>query len=172
MWFKAEHVKWDLDHLIIGLENHQLSLFIRIPFGFNQQEMAAWFYHGDGMILANEVYNELNLKFFPAGNTGNQMGGWFNKTIKNVTDFKGLKFRMPGLGGEVLKSYGTNVVLLPGPDVVPAITSGTIDGTEWIGPAADLGKGLHKVCDYYYYLDGTNPVHVSRHSLICELGII
>ena len=58
---------------------------------------------------------------------------------------------MPGLGGEVLKSYGTNVVLLPGPDVVPAITSGTIDGTEWIGPAADLGKGLHKVCDYYYY---------------------
>ena len=58
---------------------------------------------------------------------------------------------MPGLGGEVLKSFGTNVVLLPGPDVVPAISSGTIDGTEWIGPAADLGKGLHKVCKYYYY---------------------
>jgi TRAP-type mannitol/chloroaromatic compound transport system substrate-binding protein len=122
-----------------------------IPFGFNQQEMSAWFYHGDGMKLANEVYNNLNLKFFPAGNTGNQMGGWFNKSIKDVIDFKGLKFRMPGLGGEVLKSYGTNVVLLPGPDVVPAITSGTIDGTEWIGPAADLGKGLHKVCKYYYY---------------------
>ena len=43
------------------------------------------------------------------------------------------------------------MVLLPGPDVVPAISSGTIDGTEWIGPAADLGKGLHKVCKYYYY---------------------
>ncbi len=122
-----------------------------IPFGLNQQEMNAWFYHGGGMRLADEVYNNLNLKFFPAGNTGNQMGGWFNKIIKNVTHFKGLKFRMPGLGGEVLKSYGTNVVLLPGPDVVPAITSGTIDGTEWIGPAADLGKGLHKVCSYYYY---------------------
>tara|TARA_Y100001968_G_C19405412_1_gene743370 strand:- start:863 stop:1957 length:1095 start_codon:yes stop_codon:yes gene_type:complete len=122
-----------------------------IPFGFNQQEMSAWFYHSDGLKLADEVYNNLNLKFFPAGNTGNQMGGWFNKAIKDVTDFKGLKFRMPGLGGEVLKSYGTNVVLLPGPDVVPAITSGTIDGTEWIGPAADLGKGLHKVCSYYYY---------------------
>ena len=65
-----------------------------------------------GMKLANEVYNNLNLKFFPAGNTGNQMGGWFNKAIREVTDFKGLKFRMPGLGGEVLKSYGTNVVLL------------------------------------------------------------
>ena len=128
-----------------------ISFLSGIPFGFNQQEMSAWFYHSDGMKLADEVYNELNLKFFPAGNTGNQMGGWFNKSIRDVTDFKGLKFRMPGLGGEVLKSYGTNVVLLPGPDVVPAITSGTIDGTEWIGPAADLGKGLHKVCDFYYY---------------------
>ncbi len=128
-----------------------ISFLSGIPFGFNQQEMGAWFYHGDGMRLADEVYNGLNLKFFPAGNTGNQMGGWFNKSIREVNDFKGLKFRMPGLGGEVLKSYGTNVVLLPGPDVVPAITSGTIDGTEWIGPAADLGKGLHKVCDFYYY---------------------
>ena len=128
-----------------------ISFLSGIPFGFNQQEMSAWFYHSDGMQLADQVYNGLNLKFFPAGNTGNQMGGWFNKKIILPSDFKGLKFRMPGLGGEVLKSYGTNVVLLPGPDVVPAISSGTIDGTEWIGPAADLGKGLHKVCKYYYY---------------------
>ncbi len=128
-----------------------MTFFSGIPFGLNSQEMAAWYYHGGGLNLANKLYNEFNLKFFPAGNTGNQMGGWFNKRIKTVNDFKGLKYRMPGLGGEVLKSYGTNVVLLPGSDVVPALTSGTIDGTEWIGPAADLGKGLHQVCKYYYY---------------------
>ncbi len=128
-----------------------ISLLSGIPFGMNFQEMSAWFYNGDGIKLADKVYKEFNLKFFPAGNTGNQMGGWFNKKILSSLDFKGLKFRMPGLGGEVLKSFGTNVVLLPGPDVVPAISSGTIDGTEWIGPAADLGKGLHKVCKYYYY---------------------
>ena len=128
-----------------------ISLLSGIPFGMNYQEMSSWFYNGDGIKLADEIYNQFNLKFFPAGNTGNQMGGWFNKKILLPSDFKGLKFRMPGLGGEVLKSFGTNVVLLPGPDVVPAISSGTIDGTEWIGPAADLGKGLHKVCKYYYY---------------------
>lgn len=128
-----------------------ISFLSGIPFGMNYQEMNAWFYKGDGIKLADSVYNQFNLKFFPAGNTGNQMGGWFNKEINITDDFKGLKFRMPGLGGEVLKSFGTNVVLLPGPDVVPAISSGTIDGTEWIGPAADLGKGLHKVCKYYYY---------------------
>ena len=128
-----------------------ISLLSGIPFGMNYQEMSSWFYNGDGIKFADEIYNQFNLKFFPAGNTGNQMGGWFNKKIVTPSDFKGLKFRMPGLGGEVLKSFGTNVVLLPGPDVVPAISSGTIDGTEWIGPAADLGKGLHKVCKYYYY---------------------
>ena len=128
-----------------------ISLLSGIPFGMNYQEMSSWFYNGEGIKLADEIYNQFNLKFFPAGNTGNQMGGWFNKRIVETKDFKGLKFRMPGLGGEVLKSFGTNVVLLPGPDVVPAISSGTIDGTEWIGPAADLGKGLHKVCKYYYY---------------------
>jgi len=128
-----------------------ISFLSGIPFGMNYQEMSSWFYNGDGIKLADSIYNQFNLKFFPAGNTGNQMGGWFNKEIISTNDFKGLKFRMPGLGGEVLKSFGTNVVLLPGPDVVPAISSGTIDGTEWIGPAADLGKGLHKVCKYYYY---------------------
>ena len=132
-------------------KSEAMTFFSGIPFGLNFQEMTAWYYHGDGLRLANKVYNQFNLKFFPAGNTGNQMGGWFNKKIMDVKDFKGLKFRMPGLGGEVLKSYGTNVVLLPGPDVVPAISSGTIDGTEWIGPAADLGKGLHQICKYYYY---------------------
>ena len=128
-----------------------ISFLSGIPFGMNYQEMSSWFYNGDGIKLADSIYKQFNLKFFPAGNTGNQMGGWFNKKIISTNDFKGLKFRMPGLGGEVLKSFGTNVVLLPGPDVVPAISSGTIDGTEWIGPAADLGKGLHKVCKYYYY---------------------
>ena len=128
-----------------------ISFLSGIPFGMNYQEMSAWFYKGDGIKLADSIYNQFNLKFFPAGNTGNQMGGWFNKEINITSDIKGLKYRMPGVAGEVLKSFGTNVVLLPGPDVVPAISSGTIDGTEWIGPAADLGKGLHKVCKYYYY---------------------
>ena len=132
-------------------KSNPITFLSGIPFGLNAQEMNAWFYHGEGIKLADKVYNDFNLKFFPAGNTGNQMGGWFNKRIRSVEDFKGLKFRMPGLGGEVLKSYGTNVVLLPGSDVVPSLTSGTIDGTEWIGPAADLGKGLHQVCKYYYY---------------------
>ena len=133
-------------------KSDSISFVACMPFGLNAQEQNAWCYYAGGIDLADKTaYNPLGLKFLPLGNSGNQMGGWYNKDVTTLADLQGLKFRMPGLGGEVLKSLGTNVVLLPGPDVVPAISSGTIDGTEWIGPAADLGKGLHKVCKHYYY---------------------
>lgn len=128
-----------------------ISFVAGMPFGLNAQEQNAWLYYGGGIKEVDKIYNALGLKFLPAGNTGNQMGGWYRKQINTVADLKGLKFRMPGLGGEILKTFGVNVVLLPGSDVLPALTSGAIDGTEWIGPAADLGKGLYKVAKYYYY---------------------
>ena len=141
-------------------KSNPITFLSGIPFGLNAQEMNAWFYHGEGIKLADKVYNDFNLKFFPAGNTGNQMGGWFNKRIRSVEDFKGLKFRMPGLGGEILKTFGVNVINLPGSEVLAALTSGAIDGTEWIGPAADLGSGLYKVCKNYYYPGWHEPATI------------
>jgi len=133
-------------------KSDSISFVAAMPFGLNGQEQNAWCYNGGGIEMADKhAYNPLGLKFLPLGNTGNQMGGWYNKEINAPEDLKGLKFRMPGLGGEILKSMGTNVILLPGSEVLVALTSGAIDGTEWIGPAADLGKGLHKVAKYYYY---------------------
>ena len=124
--------------LLLGWKSPSISLLSGIPFGMNYQEMSSWFYNGDGIKFADEIYNQFNLKFFPAGNTEIKWVVGLTKIINHR--LKGLKFRMPGLGGEVLKSFGTNVVLLPGPDVVPAISSGTIDGTEWIGPALILER--------------------------------
>lgn len=133
-------------------KSDSISFVAAMPFGLTAQEQNAWAYNGGGIDLADKhAYNPLGLKFLPLGNTGNQMGGWYNKEINSAADLKGLKFRMPGLGGEILKTMGTNVILLPGSEVLVALTSGAIDGTEWIGPAADLGKGLHKVAKYYYY---------------------
>ena len=126
------------------------SFSAALPFGLTAQEQNAWCYYGGGIEAADKAYNSIGVKFLPMGNTGNQMGGWFNKEINSLTDFDGLKIRMPGLGGEVLKSFGANTVLLAGADVLPSLASGAIDATEWIGPAADLGKGLHQAAKYYY----------------------
>ncbi|MEE2999193.1 MAG: TRAP transporter substrate-binding protein [Pseudomonadota bacterium] len=133
-------------------KSDSISFVAAMPYGLNAQEQNAWCYYGGGIEISDKAaYNPLGLKFLPMGNTGNQMGGWYAKPISKVKDLEGLKFRMPGLGGEILKTFGTNVVLLPGTEVLPALTSGAIDGTEWIGPAADMGKGLFKVVKNYYY---------------------
>ena len=126
------------------------SFSAALPFGLTAQEQNAWCYYGGGIEAADKAYNSIGVKFLPMGNTGNQMGGWFNKEINSLADFDGLKIRMPGLGGEVLKSFGANTVLLAGADVLPSHASGAIDATEWIGPADELGKGLHHAAKYYY----------------------
>ncbi|MHA1600119.1 MAG: TRAP transporter substrate-binding protein [Alphaproteobacteria bacterium] len=122
-----------------------------IPFGLNAGEQNAWIQFGGGQELADKVYKELGCKFFASGNTGVQMGGWFNKEIHSVEDYKGLKMRIPGLGGEVVKAAGGNVVNLPGGEIPPALASGAIDATEWVGPYNDLAFGLYKSAKFYYY---------------------
>jgi TRAP-type mannitol/chloroaromatic compound transport system substrate-binding protein len=122
-----------------------------IPFGLNAQEQNAWIQFGGGQELADKVYRELGCKFFASGNTGVQAGGWFNKEINSLEDYKGLKMRIPGLGGEVVKAAGGNVVNLPGGEIPPALQSGAIDATEWVGPYNDLAFGLYKSAKYYYY---------------------
>ena len=136
------------------------SFSAALPFGLTAQEQNAWCYYGGGIEAADKAYNAIGVKFLPMGNTGNQMGGWFNKEINSLADFEGLKIRMPGLGGEVLKSFGANTVLLAGADVLPSLASGAIDATEWIGPAADLGKGLHQAAKYYYNTGWHEPATI------------
>lgn len=127
------------------------QFFAAVPFGLTAQEMNGWLYHGGGMELWEEIYAKFNLVPGAAGNTGVQMGGWFNKEINSVADLKGLKMRIPGLGGEVLKRAGGTPVLLPGGEIFPSLQSGAIDATEWVGPYNDAAFGLHKAAKFYYY---------------------
>ncbi len=124
--------------------------FTAIPFGMSVLEHNSWFYYGGGLELWQKIYEPFNLIPFPGGNTGPQMGGWFNKEINTVKDLKGLKMRMPGLGGEVLKRVGGQPVTIPGGELFTALKTGVIDATEWIGPYNDLAFGLHKAAKYYY----------------------
>jgi TRAP-type mannitol/chloroaromatic compound transport system substrate-binding protein len=124
--------------------------FTCVPFGLNAQGMNAWLYSGNGLSLWEEVYAPFDLIPRPAGNTGAQMGGWFNKEIRSLADLNGLKMRMPGLGGKILAKAGGAVVLLPASDIYTALERGTIDATEWVGPAHDCRMGFQRVAKYYY----------------------
>jgi len=113
--------------------------------------LSAWIDFGGGQILWDEVDAQFNVKPLMAFNTGVQMGGWFNKEISRPEDFKGLRYRMPELGAEVLRRMGATVVTIPGGEIVGALKSGAIDASEWVGPWLDMDLGLDKAADYYYY---------------------
>jgi TRAP-type mannitol/chloroaromatic compound transport system substrate-binding protein len=124
--------------------------FSSVPFGLNAQGMNSWFYAGGGLKLWEETYAPFNLIPRPCGNTGLQMGGWFNKEITSVDDFKGLKMRIPGLGGKVIKKMGGTPVLLPGGEIFTALERGVLDATEFVGPLHDMRMGFYKAAKYYY----------------------
>jgi TRAP-type mannitol/chloroaromatic compound transport system substrate-binding protein len=127
------------------------QFFTAVPFGMNAQGMNAWFYGGGGLELWREVYKPFGLTPFPMGNTGVQMGGWFRKKINKVSDLKGLKMRIPGLGGKVMAKAGVNPVLMAGGEIYTALERGALDATEWVGPYHDLRLGLYRAAKYYYY---------------------
>ena len=127
------------------------QFFTAVPFGMNAQGMNAWLYQGGGLRLWRDIYKPFNLVPFPMGNTGVQMGGWFRKEINSIADLKGLKMRIPGLGGKVMAKAGANPVLLSGGEIYTALERGTIDATEWVGPFHDERLGLYRAAKHYYY---------------------
>ena len=131
-------------------KNPAFSIFGGMPLGLLSEEMITWFKFGGGYDLWRELYGKFNLYPLIGGTTGPQMGGWFKKPINSLADLKGLKMRIPGLGGEVMKKLGVNPVLLPAGEIYTALERGTIDATEWVGPALDSMMGFAKAAPYYY----------------------
>jgi TRAP-type mannitol/chloroaromatic compound transport system substrate-binding protein len=127
------------------------QFFSTMPFGFTADEMFAWVHYGGGQELWDALSGQFNIKSLACTNTGCQMGGWFKSKITSLEGFKGLRYRMAGPGAEVLRRLGAIVVTLPAGEIMPALKSGAIDASEWIGPWPDMALGLNKVAGYYYY---------------------
>jgi TRAP-type mannitol/chloroaromatic compound transport system substrate-binding protein len=143
MYFSAEYY--------FPSKSQAFNFFTAVPYGMTPAEQYAWLLHGGGQKLWDDLHDQFGMKPFIGPSTGTQMGGWLNKQITKVDDFKGVKFRMPGLGGEVLRALGVAVVNLPGGEIFPALQSGAIDGSEWVGPWHDLAFGFHKVVKHYHW---------------------
>ena len=131
-------------------KDQSFHFFTGVPFGLTQIEHTAWLRYGGGQELWEKAYQPFGVTPFYAGSSGTQAMGWFAKELKTLEDFKGLKMRIAGLGGEVLRRLGASVVMLPPTDIFSALQSGTIDAAEWVGPWNDLAFGLYKVVGNYY----------------------
>ena len=148
-------------------KNEALAFDTAVPFGLNFRQQTAWLYEGGGLELVHELLSDFNIISFPAGNTGTQMGGWWNKAINTTADLQGLNMRIPGLGGEVLKRLGVNVQNLAGGEIFQALQLGTIDAAEFVGPYDDEKLGLFKAATTYYYPGWWEPA--SQYSLYFNL---
>jgi TRAP-type mannitol/chloroaromatic compound transport system substrate-binding protein len=153
--FMASTVHWPT-------KDAALVWFCTVPFGMNPEGMLAWFYQGDGLKLWEETYAAYNLVPRPGPGVAPQMAGWFRKKINSTADFKGLKMRIPGLGGKVVAKAGGTVVLIPGGEIYAALERGAIDASEFVGPHDDMKLGLHNTARYYYYPGWHEPGAMSE----------
>ncbi|MDD9910870.1 MAG: TRAP transporter substrate-binding protein [Ahrensia sp.] len=145
-------------------------LFTAGPFGLTPIEHITWIDHGGGQAIWDELYAPHGIKPFMAGNTGFQMGGWFKRELQSLADLDGLKIRMPGLGGAVMRKLGAAPVTLPPGEILTALQTGVIDATEFLGPSSDFAMGFYKAAKFYYAPgfhepNGTGEALVSKQAL-------
>ena len=132
-------------------KNPALAFDCTVPFGLTARQYNGWVYHGGGLELTRNMFADFNVRNFPGGNTGTQMGGWFNRELNALSDLRGLKMRIPGIGGRVMDNLGVTVQQIPSGEIYPALERGVIDAAEWSGPYDDEKLGFDKIARYYYY---------------------
>jgi TRAP-type mannitol/chloroaromatic compound transport system substrate-binding protein len=131
--------------------NKAFNFFTTVPFGFTAEEFDAWMQFGGGQQLWDELSAQYGLRCLTAGNTGVQMGGWYARPIRSLSDMKGLRIRIPGLAGDIFRELGSEPVSLPAGGIAAALFAGEIDAVEWVGPYNDLEFGVQKVLTNYMY---------------------
>ena len=144
------HMGHSAGYYYIG-KNPAFAFDTTIPFGLTARQFNSWVYEGGGQNVLRELFSDYGVLNYPGGNTGAQMGGWFNREINSLLDLRGLSMRIPGLGGRVMDQLGVTVQQIPGGEIYPALERGAIDAAEWVGPYDDEKLGFNQVAHYYYY---------------------
>jgi len=138
-----------LSTMFVG-KNTAIAFDTGLSFGLNARQHNAWVHYGGGLELLRKFYQQYGIVNHVCGNVGVQMGGWYRREIKSLSDLQGLKMRIGGIGGMVLGKLGVVAQQIPPSDIYPALEKGTIDAAEWIGPYDDEKLGLNKVAPFYY----------------------
>ena len=126
-----------------------LGIGTGLPFSLNARQQHSWWHFAGGKEIIDEVFARYNCvvhrlrqvrlpdgRLLPQGNQHASM------------TCNGLKFRIGGLGGQVLAKLGVVPQQIAAGDVYPALERGTIDAAEFVGPYDDEKLGSPKVAKY------------------------
>jgi TRAP-type mannitol/chloroaromatic compound transport system substrate-binding protein len=138
-------------------KSRALSFFTGVPYGMTSRELVAWVRYLGGQEIWDEIYDQFGVQGFLSGDTGTQAGGWFRNELTGVSDVQGIRFRTPGLGGQVWERLGATVTNLPAGEIFQALQSGTLDAAEFVGPYNDLALGFHQIAKNYYFPSFIEP---------------
>ena len=139
-----------------------MTLFGAVPFGATTEEYLAWVLEGNGNKLFAEIYAKHGIHAMICGFIAAEADRWFAKEIKTADDFKGLKVRYAGLGGEVLSKLGASVTVLPAGEIFPNLEKGVIDATEFSMPSIDKNLGFYKIAKNYYFPGWHQPASTAE----------
>jgi TRAP-type mannitol/chloroaromatic compound transport system substrate-binding protein len=131
--------------------------------GLDNFAWLSWFMNGGGKQLYEDLWDEMNVnvKGIMLQPVGPEALGWFKTPIKNMDDFRKMRFRTPpGIPAESYKEMGVPAVTMGGGDILQALQEGRLDAAEWCCPKPDMNFGLHKVLKHYY-LQGLHQVVVN-----------
>ena len=134
-----------------------LSFFTGVPYGMTSRELTAWVRYMGGQEIWDEIYDQFGVQGFLSGDTGTQAGGWFRNELTGVDSVKGLRFRTPGLGGQVWEKLGASVTNMAAGEIFQALQTGTLDAAEFVGPYHDLALGFYQIAKNYYFPSFTEP---------------
>jgi TRAP-type mannitol/chloroaromatic compound transport system substrate-binding protein len=134
-----------------------LSFFTGVPYGMTSRELTGWVRYLGGQEIWDEIYDQFGVQGFLSGDTGTQAGGWFRNELTGVNDVQGLRFRTPGLGGQVWQKLGASVTNLAAGEIFQALQSGTLDAAEFVGPYNDLALGFYQIAKNYYFPSFIEP---------------
>jgi TRAP-type mannitol/chloroaromatic compound transport system substrate-binding protein len=134
-------------------KNKAYSLFGTAPsFGWEPNDLLAWFYYGDGEKLYQELSQgilKLNVVGWLTGPMPTQPLGWFKKPVSTVAEMRKLKYRTVGLAADLMNEMGVQVTIMGGGDIVPAMDRGVIDAAEFNNPSSDMALGFADVAKAY-----------------------
>lgn len=127
------------------------DFFSSVPFGPSVTEYMAWLYNGGGLELAREMFHAQGVHDIPCGLISAEAAGWFRKEIKTPSDLKGMRMRIFGLGGLVMRKFGVVTSQDAPGELLAKLKNGSLDAAEFSLPAMDLPLKLYEEAKYYYF---------------------